>query len=106
MAATFIKVDIDTLKKTSNTFKTTGNDISRLTTNMTNEVKKLTGQIWSGDAQAAYVKKFNGLNDDIQKMNKIVTEHVTDLETIASTFKSSEDANVTLSKSLIDNPLA
>lgn len=100
MAAAMIKVDTKELRKAANAFENTGDKIKDLTTKMTNTVKELTGNVWSGDAANAYTKKFDGLQNDIQKMTKMIKEHVTDLETIAKEYETSEQQNIAVAKAL------
>lgn len=100
MAAAIIKVDTKKLTSTATSFKNTGNDIAKLTANMTSTVKSLSGNIWSGDAASAYVKKFDGLQNDIQKMAKMIEEHVDDLNAIAKAYETSEQKNIQTANAL------
>ncbi|MBO5303959.1 MAG: WXG100 family type VII secretion target [Lachnospiraceae bacterium] len=103
MAAAIIKVDTKKLTSTATAFQSTGNEIAKLTQQMTSTVKALTGNVWSGDAATAYVKKFDGLQDDIQKMSKMINEHVSDLQAIAKQYETSEEANVAVANTLADD---
>lgn len=103
MAATIIKVDTKKLTSTATSFQSTGNEIANLTKNMTNTVEALTGNIWSGDAAKAYVKKFNGLQNDIQKIAKMINEHVEDLTAIAKQYETSEETNIAAANALSDD---
>ena len=87
--ATVIRVSPDKLKSSANAFNSTGQQIKNLTNNMTSTVQALTGRVWSGEAATAYTTKFNGLQDDINKMTKMITECVNDLNTIAQEYESS-----------------
>lgn len=95
-----LKVSTAKLTSTANALSSTGNQIKNITTQMTNTVNALTGTVWSGDAANAYKKKFSQLQDDINKMIKMVNEHVTDLNEMARTYEKAEAANVNLSNSL------
>lgn len=95
-----IKVDTAKLTSTANTLNSTGNQIKSITTQMTSMVNSLSGNVWSGDAANTYKKKFNELQDDINKMIKMVNEHVTDLNAMAREFEKAEKANITAAKAL------
>lgn len=95
-----LKVTPAKLKSTASSFQSCGNQIKTLTGQMTTTVKSLSGQVWSGDAATKYVNKFNGLNDDIQKMIKMVNEHVQDLNDMATAYEKAEQANVTSAETL------
>lgn len=95
-----LKVTPAKLKSTATSFQSAGNQIKTLTNQMTTTVKSLSGQVWSGDAATKYVNKFNGLNDDIQKMIKMINEHVQDLNDMASAYEKAEQANVTSAETL------
>ena len=75
-----LKVTTSKLTSTASSFQSTGNQVKNLTTQMTTIVKSLSGQIWSGEAASAYIKKFDGMQDDISKIIKMINEHVTDLQ--------------------------
>lgn len=95
-----LKVTPAKLKSTASSFQSAGNQIKTLTNQMTTTVKSLSGQTWSGDAATKYVNKFNGLNDDIQKMVKMINEHVQDLNDMANAYEKAEQANVTSAETL------
>ena len=70
--------------------------------NITSEmVSKVTGlsSVWEGNAATAYINKFRGLEDDIQKIVGMIQEHARDLEEMASNFTSAENE----AESLIEN---
>lgn len=95
-----LKVTPAKLKSTAASFQSAGNQIKTLTNQMTSTVNSLSGQIWSGDAATKYKTKFHGLNDDIQRMIKMINEHVTDLNDMANAYERAEKANVTSAESL------
>lgn len=100
MAAATIKVDTQKLTSTATSFQNTGNQIKTLTQSMTNTVKELSGNVWSGDAATAYVKKFDGLQNDINKMIAMINEHVADLQTIAQQYEKAEAENIQAANAL------
>lgn len=95
-----LKVDTAKLTGTASQFQGTGNQIKNLTTQMTTLVTGLSGEVWSGDAATAYVNKFKGLQDDINRMVAMVNEHVTDLQAMAQEYAKAESANVTAANAL------
>lgn len=99
MTGTF-KVDTSKLVSTANSLDTTGNQIKNITTQMTTLVNDLSGAIWTSDAATAYKKKFGELQDDINRMVKMVSEHVTDLNDMAKEYERAEEANVSLANAL------
>lgn len=95
-----LKVSTAKLTSTANSFNSTGNQIKNVTNQMTTLVNALSGTVWSGDAANAYKKKFGQLQDDINRMVKMVNEHVTDLNAMAKQYETAETANINLSNSL------
>ena len=85
-----LKVEPDKLKSTAASFQATGNQIKSLTDQMTSVVEGLSANVWTGEAAATYIKKFQGLQDDIAKMIRMVNEHVTDLNEMASQYEQAE----------------
>ena len=88
-----LRVTPNELITMANEFSAKGSTISSLTAEMTNEVVGLSS-IWEGDAATAYVTKFRGLDDDIQLINRMIQEHVNDLEEMANTYNQAEAANL------------
>ncbi|MGN0290469.1 MAG: WXG100 family type VII secretion target [Lachnospiraceae bacterium] len=88
-----LKVTPAKLKSTATALQSTGSQVKSLTAQMTTLVSSLSGNVWSGDAATAYTKKFKKLDDDISKMKKMIDEHVKDLQTIASQYEKTENAN-------------
>lgn len=98
--AGILRVTPEKLQSTASSFETTGSTIRNLTQQMTNIVTGLSGQIWSGEAATAYVNKFNGLQDDMERIHKMVQEHSKDLQEVAQQFIAAENANKELAGSL------
>lgn len=95
-----IKVSTAELTKAAGSFQEAGNQVKNLTTEMTTLVNELTGAVWSGDAATAYKNKFSELQDDINRMIGMITEHVNDLTAMAREFERVEDVNINLANSL------
>ena len=81
-----LKVDSDKLKSTAGQFSNTSSQIKAATTSMAQTVQSISGSIWSGDSASAYINKFNGLQDEMVKIDKMIQEHVTDLNEMANSY--------------------
>ena len=55
---------------------------------------------WEGEAATAYINKFKGLEDDIQRMVRMIQEHSSDLEEMAQVYAQSDTANAEDANSL------
>lgn len=97
-----LKVTPERLESAATEFSSTASTVSTLTNEMTNIVNGLSSA-WTGEAANAYKAKFNGLNDDIQRMIAMINEHSADLVEMAATYKAAETANASLASSLLDN---
>jgi len=95
-----LKVTPEKLIQASNEFGTTGKAISALTQEMTGIVNGLKS-IWQGEAASSYGNKFSGLQDDIEKINRIIQEHVTDLNEMAREYQNAENAGIEESSRLM-----
>lgn len=84
-----IKVTPDVLINTSNELSTQGSQINALTTQMMELVNALPSS-WTGDAGNAYVSRFSGLSDDIERITNMINEHVEDLNTMAQNYITTE----------------
>ena len=100
MAQGILKVTPEKLQATASSFESTGSSVNNLTQQMTSIVTGLSGQIWSGEAATAYVNKFNGLQDDMDRIYKMIQEHSKDLQTVAQQYISAENANKDLASRL------
>ncbi len=101
-----LKVEPARLKSTANSFQSTGQHIQRMTQSMTGIVNQLSGCVWSGEAADAYKRKFGQLQDDINRMVKMINEHVTDLNQMAAEYERTENANKDLVNSLKDDVIS
>nr|WP_300167676.1 WXG100 family type VII secretion target [uncultured Flavonifractor sp.] len=88
-----IKVSTEQLRSTSSEFSTLGQRVSSLTSEMTNLITGLSSD-YEGEAAQAYINKFRGLDDDIQKINRMIQEHVTDLNDMAQRYDEAENKSV------------
>lgn len=88
-----IKVSPEQLSQAASEFGTKAGTVSTLTAEMTNLVTGL-ASAWEGDASAQYIGKFRGLDDDIQKISKMIQEHSKDLEEMSKSYMDAEKINV------------
>lgn len=100
MAAGFLRVTPEKLQATASGFEATGSTMLNLTQQMTSIVTSLSGQVWSGEAATAYVNKFNGLQDDMDRMHKMIKEFSEDLIAMAQQYIQAEAASVDAANSL------
>ena len=101
-----IKVDPRKLQCTANQFQASGNQIKATTTRMTSIVNSLSGAAWEGHASMSYKKKFGELQDDINRIIKMVNEHVADLNQMARTYEMAENRNSQSACALSGNVVA
>lgn len=99
MADYVIKVDYDDLSKASTDFNAKLTDVKTITSKMMETIKG-TGVSWTGAASAKYIEKFEGLQDEINAIHKMIGEHVSDLEAMAKQYKAAEDNNEALASNL------
>lgn len=88
-----LKVTPEQLISTASEFSSKAGTINSLTGEMTSKVSAL-ASAWEGEAATAYITKFNGLQDDIEKMVAMVQEHSKDLNDMAEVYSSAEKQNV------------
>ncbi len=75
------------------------------------QLQTLTGQMleladgltsaWQGEAATAYITKFHQLDDDMQKMYRMIQEHSADLTEMAAAYTQAENQNAELAQSLV-----
>ena len=56
--------------------------------------------VWEGEASTAYIAKFRGLEDDIQRMTRMIQEHSEDLQEMARIYSEADMANAEDANSL------
>ena len=100
MASGILRVSPEKLQATASRFESSASGVQSLTRRMTCIVAGLSGRVWSGQAAAAYVNKFNGLQDDMDRICKMIREHSDDLISMAQQYSSAESANAELAGSL------
>lgn len=73
--------------------------MGNLTSEMMNLVVSLSGG-WEGEGSTAYIGKFKNLEEDIQKIVRMIQEHSSDLNEMANRYKGGEAEVVELAQSL------
>lgn len=100
MATGILRVTPEKLQSTACSFESYASKVQNLTQQMTSIVTSLSGQVWSGQAASAYVNKFNGLQDDMNRIYKMIKEHSDDLIQMAQEYSRAESENANLANSL------
>ena len=94
-----LKVTPEKLISTANEFNGTGGQIRNITQEMLDLVNSM-NSIWQGEAATAYSQKFQSLQDDMEKMNSMIKEHVDDLNEMAKRYQDAERKNMEDSNAL------
>ncbi len=94
-----LKVDPQKLISTADEFNATGTQIKGLTENMMSKVKSMSSA-WEGEASTTYINKFGELQDDMDRMFRMIQEHVKDLNDMAQQYITAENANIDLGSGL------
>ena len=94
-----IKVSPQLLNSTASEFGNQGNQISNITTEMMSLITGM-ASTWEGDAATAYITKFRGLEDDIQRMVRMVQEHSSDLQEMSQIYAQADAENAQEANSL------
>ena len=100
----YIKVAPETLASTAGEFGGQATQLQSLTGEMMQLIQSLSAA-WNGEASAAFLAKFNGLQPDMDKMFRMVQEHSKDLQEMSATYQNAERANVDATQSLLNNIL-
>ncbi|MBQ4569189.1 MAG: WXG100 family type VII secretion target [Ruminococcus sp.] len=87
-----IMVSPDRLISASQEFSTQGSTMAAITSEMLNIVASLSS-VWEGDAGTTYMARFRSLEADIQTLNRMVQEHVNDLQQMANIYTTAEQQN-------------
>lgn len=88
-----LKVDPQKLISTATEFNATGGQVRSLTGEMISIINSLSS-VWEGEAATTYNTKFHQLDDDMEKMHRMIEEHVKDLNEMAQQYITAENANI------------
>lgn len=94
-----LRVDPQKLISTADEFGTTGGQVKSLTDRMLSIVDSLKA-VWEGDAATTYNTKFHQLEDDMNRMYRMIDEHVKDLNEMAQRYIEAENINTETGNSL------
>lgn len=84
-----ILVSTQDLMNAASEFQARNTAINNITQEMLTLARGLNSQ-WEGDSAAAFINRFNELEDDMQMISKMITEHVKDLQEMAAAYESAE----------------
>lgn len=87
-----LRVTPETLIQTSGEFSSIGSQMKSLTNEMLELVRGLLSE-WEGEAASAYSHKFDSLSPDMDKLYRMVQEHVQDLQEMAKEYQTAESSN-------------
>lgn len=87
-----LKVTPEKLIQTSGEFSGVGTQIKNLTGEMMEQVQSMKG-IWMGEAASAYGNKFHSLQNDMDRLYRMVQEHVNDLQEMAASYQKAEEGS-------------
>ncbi|MCQ2498901.1 MAG: WXG100 family type VII secretion target [Lachnospiraceae bacterium] len=88
-----LRVTPEKLKGAAGEFSGTSNTIKAITDEMMAVINSLKGS-WQGEASEAYTSRFNQLQDDMDRIYRMVNEHVKDLNDMADEYIKAENMNV------------
>ncbi len=96
---TMLKVKPEQLRATAGEFSTQGAKMVNYVHEMISAVCSM-GASWQGEANESYKNKFNKLEDDLLVLNKMIQEHVTDLNNMADLYTNAEQSNADIANAL------
>ena len=89
-----LKVTPEELMSKAAELSAAGSTVRNITASMTEIINSLSA-VWQGDDATAYTAKFNGLQDDIDKIHGKIQEHVNDLNDMAASYRGALQASET-----------
>ncbi|MCR4891184.1 MAG: WXG100 family type VII secretion target [Lachnospiraceae bacterium] len=93
---------VETIKSSSTRFGNLATQVNNLMKKMMTLIQN-SKSVWQGEANDAYLKKFNDLQADMTKIFKKIDEYRTDLTTIAKNYESAETTNKSAANALKSN---
>ena len=103
--STMIRVTPEKLNSTAGEIKNIQSNVLNITSQMTQTVQGMSSD-WTGDASSQYIQRFTGLQDDMQRISSMLNEHVTDLQTMSTTFAQAETAAANISSALASDVIS
>jgi WXG100 family type VII secretion target len=92
------------LKNTASTFQGKAGEVKSLHDDMIAKVNALSGS-WTGEASEAYKSKFTSLKASMDTVNRMIMEHVNDLNTMAEQYETAENAAKSAASELLASTL-
>lgn len=87
-----LRVEPQDLINTADLFAGSGSELRDVTSEMMSLITGL-NSVWDGDTAAEYILKFSALDDDMERMSSMISEHVADLQDMAAAYESAEIEN-------------
>lgn len=103
--ANIIRVSPEKLNSTAGEIKNIQSNVLNITNEMTSIVQGM-GSDWTGDASTAYIQKFTGLQDDMQRISSMLNEHVNDLQQMSSTYAQAESTAASIGGGLASDVIS
>jgi len=100
-----LKVDPQKLISTSQEFSSQGSQVANLTSEMLNIMVGLRST-WQSDASETFISKAQGLQKDIDLLNRMIQEHVTDLQDMATQYQQAESQAQSTAGALVDSVIS
>ena len=86
------------LKNTASRFQGQAGEVKSLHDEMLSKVSALSS--WTGDASETYKSKFSALQTSMDKINRMIMEHVNDLNTMADNYERTETSAANIANEL------
>ncbi len=86
-----LKVSSAALRAKAGEFEQNKAQVRSLFEQLSNRVSALNSS-WQGEAAMAYQNSYAGLRDDIERMDRMIAEHVRDLNEMADLYQRAEGA--------------
>lgn len=96
---TKLLVTPEQLRAAASTFRTEAGTVKAQHDAMLSKVRSLSG-VWSGDAATSFTTKFLALEKSMNTINRMINEHVNDLNVIADEYTSSESQATAIAEEL------
>ena len=104
MADNIIKVTPEELQATAGEFQSLNSQVKATTDDMISQINNLK-PVWEGQAAEALYSKITGLQQDMDKIYRMINEHVNDLNEMAQIYITAEQQNEQTSSDLLSGIL-
>lgn len=100
-----LKVDPQQLITTAGEFETVSGQVQTITGEMMSIIDRLK-PAWEGEAATVYDARFDALQDDMDRMYRMIREHVEDLKNMAQEYITAENENVDTGNALASDVIS